>query len=75
MGSILKPGHIKEGEDVYFECHVKANPKATKLTWYKGVMKQINTFFILSAEDVVINISFSKNRSFSIRLHLFVCVI
>ncbi|XP_013147686.1 PREDICTED: nephrin-like [Papilio polytes] len=36
MGSTLNPGHIKEGEDVYFECNVKANPKATKLSWYKG---------------------------------------
>ncbi|XP_068619404.1 nephrin-like [Battus philenor] len=36
MGSTLNPGHIKEGEDVYFECNVKANPKVSRLTWYKG---------------------------------------
>ncbi|KAG6453238.1 hypothetical protein O3G_MSEX008040 [Manduca sexta] len=36
LGSTLNPGHIKEGEDVYFECSVKANPKKHKLTWYKG---------------------------------------
>ncbi|KOB51766.1 Uncharacterized protein OBRU01_27275, partial [Operophtera brumata] len=36
LGSSLNPGHIKEGDDVYFECSVKANPKTHKLTWYKG---------------------------------------
>ncbi|XP_041969779.1 hemicentin-1-like [Aricia agestis] len=36
MGSNLNSNHIKEGDDVYFECSVQANPAATKLTWYKG---------------------------------------
>lgn len=37
LGSNLNPSYIKEGDGVYFECSVKANPKAKKLTWYKGV--------------------------------------
>lgn len=37
MGSTLNPDDIKEGDDVYFECIVKANPKAYKLSWFKDV--------------------------------------
>ncbi|XP_046433461.1 nephrin isoform X2 [Neodiprion lecontei] len=34
LGLTLSPEDIKEGVDVYFECHVKANPPWRKLTWY-----------------------------------------
>ncbi|XP_057337147.1 hemicentin-2-like isoform X1 [Microplitis mediator] len=34
MGSSLNPEVIKEGDDVYFECNVKANPPVSKLSWY-----------------------------------------
>lgn len=37
MGSTLNPDDIKEGDDVYFECDVDANPKAYKLAWFKDV--------------------------------------
>ncbi|XP_013136105.1 PREDICTED: nephrin-like isoform X1 [Papilio polytes] len=33
LGSSLAAGDIKEGDDVYFECHVRANPPARKLSW------------------------------------------
>ncbi|XP_037297608.1 nephrin [Manduca sexta] len=33
LGSSLAAGDIKEGDDVYFECHVRANPIARKLSW------------------------------------------
>ncbi|KAI4504248.1 hypothetical protein M0802_000719 [Mischocyttarus mexicanus] len=35
MGETLNPDDIKEGDDVYFECIVKANPKVYKLVWFK----------------------------------------
>ncbi|XP_048507563.1 hemicentin-2-like isoform X2 [Athalia rosae] len=35
MGSTLNPDDIKEGDDVYFECKVRANPKEYKLSWFK----------------------------------------
>ncbi|KOX78913.1 Cell adhesion molecule 4 [Melipona quadrifasciata] len=34
MGSSLNPKNIKEGGDVYFECNVRANPRAYRLTWF-----------------------------------------
>ncbi|KAJ8873852.1 hypothetical protein PR048_024688 [Dryococelus australis] len=33
LGDTLNPDDIKEGDDVYFECHVKANPPWRKLSW------------------------------------------
>lgn len=35
LGLSLKADDINEGDDVYFECDVQANPKAYKLAWYK----------------------------------------
>ncbi|XP_012285375.1 hemicentin-2 [Orussus abietinus] len=35
LGSSLNPNDINEGDDVYFECKVKANPKVYKLSWFK----------------------------------------
>ena len=43
----LVPGHgvnmkdIKEGEDVYLECKVKANPRITNVKWYHNVSSNI----------------------------------
>ncbi|XP_076758356.1 nephrin isoform X2 [Xylocopa sonorina] len=34
MGSPLDSKSIKEGDDVYFECNVRANPRAYKLSWF-----------------------------------------
>ncbi|XP_050526353.1 nephrin isoform X2 [Daktulosphaira vitifoliae] len=34
LGNSINPNGIKEGDDVYFDCQVKANPPSTKLTWY-----------------------------------------
>lgn len=36
-GSSSKLKDIKEGEDVYFECNVRSNPRNFKLSWYHGV--------------------------------------
>lgn len=37
MGSSLNPEDIKEGDDVYFECNIRANPKTYKLAWFHNV--------------------------------------
>jgi len=35
LGSSLKANDINEGDDVYFECDIRANPKSYKLLWFK----------------------------------------
>ena len=37
MGTSLDPENIKEGDDVYFECHINANPDVQRVLWYKNV--------------------------------------
>ncbi|KAL3285808.1 hypothetical protein HHI36_000330 [Cryptolaemus montrouzieri] len=38
LGTTLNPDDIKEGDDVYFECNIRANPKEHKITWYHDVI-------------------------------------
>lgn len=47
MGSSLDPKSIKERDDVYFECNVRANPAASKLTWFHEVILLFVFFFFL----------------------------
>lgn len=37
LGSTLNPDDIKENDDVYFECNVKANPNTVKISWSHDV--------------------------------------
>ena len=39
FGKSLDPDNIKEGNDVYFECDVKANPKVYKIVWLHNVSR------------------------------------
>lgn len=46
MGTSLNPKNIKEGDDVYFECNVRANPRAYRLTWFHEVLLFFLSFFL-----------------------------
>lgn len=37
LGSNMNPHDIEEGDDVYFECNVRANPDAYKVVWKHNV--------------------------------------
>lgn len=37
LGSKLNPNDIEEGDDVYFDCVVRANPPAYKVVWEHNV--------------------------------------
>ncbi|XP_071552927.1 LOW QUALITY PROTEIN: uncharacterized protein [Panulirus ornatus] len=37
LGSSLRPEHIRQGDDVYFDCLVVANPPVLRIAWYKEV--------------------------------------
>ncbi|XP_037943815.1 synaptogenesis protein syg-2-like [Teleopsis dalmanni] len=57
LGSTLKPDDIKEGDDVYFECHIKANPKEHRITWsHDGVPVSQNVSWgvIISTRSLVL---------------------
>jgi hypothetical protein len=40
LGSTLIADDIKEGDDVYFECHIKANPKEHRISWSHDVSEK-----------------------------------
>ncbi|XP_055848282.1 uncharacterized protein LOC129913564 isoform X2 [Episyrphus balteatus] len=57
LGSTLKPDDIKEGDDVYFECHIKANPKEHRITWsHNGmpVTQNVSWGVIISTRSLVL---------------------
>ena len=45
LGRSLNPSNLKEGNDVFFECAVDANPPPYKITWYHEVSIYILTFW------------------------------
>ncbi|XP_066995324.2 neural cell adhesion molecule 2 [Anabrus simplex] len=57
MGSSLNPDDIKEGDDVYFECNIRANPKAYKLAWFhngREMHHNVTAGVILSDQSLVL---------------------
>ncbi|XP_061384516.1 protein turtle homolog B-like isoform X2 [Danaus plexippus] len=57
LGSTLNPHDIKEGDDVYFECNVKANPREHRITWYhndRQVTQNMTSGIILSTRSLVL---------------------
>ncbi|XP_025832974.1 hemicentin-1 [Agrilus planipennis] len=57
LGSTLNADDIKEGDDVYFECHVKANPLWRRLTWiHDGVIlnQNVSARIIRSNQSLVL---------------------
>ncbi|XP_030763465.1 LOW QUALITY PROTEIN: nephrin-like [Sitophilus oryzae] len=57
LGSSLNPDDIEEGDDVYFECQVDANPSAYKVVWkHNGIALQKNQLrgIIMSNENLAL---------------------
>ncbi|XP_018321411.1 hemicentin-1 isoform X2 [Agrilus planipennis] len=57
LGSTLNPEDIKEGDDVYFECSIRANPKEHKITWFHDenvVVQNMSSGVIISAHSLVL---------------------
>ncbi|KAI5643157.1 immunoglobulin domain-containing protein [Phthorimaea operculella] len=57
LGSTLNPNDIKEGDDVYFECSVHANPKEHRISWYhneKPVLHNVVGGIIVSTKSLVL---------------------
>ncbi|XP_028164652.1 hemicentin-1-like, partial [Ostrinia furnacalis] len=57
LGSTLNPHDIKEGDDVYFECSVRANPREHRISWYhndKPVLHNVLAGIIVSTKSLVL---------------------
>ncbi|GBP52395.1 hypothetical protein EVAR_37783_1 [Eumeta japonica] len=57
LGSTLNPSEIKEGDDVYFECAVRANPREHRISWYhhdRQVTQNMTSGIILSTRSLVL---------------------
>lgn len=47
LGTNMNPEDIEEGDDVYFECKVNANPSAYKVVWKHNVSILLRFFFLV----------------------------
>ncbi|XP_045537791.1 hemicentin-2 [Papilio machaon] len=57
LGSTLNPHDIKEGDDVYFECNVRSNPREHRISWYHNdiaVTQNMTSGIILSTRSLVL---------------------
>ncbi|XP_070851911.1 uncharacterized protein side-III isoform X2 [Drosophila suzukii] len=57
LGSTLRPDDIKEGDDVYFECHIKSNPKEHRIMWShdgQPVTQNVSWGIIISTRSLVL---------------------
>ncbi|XP_066978327.1 neural cell adhesion molecule 1-like isoform X2 [Macrobrachium rosenbergii] len=57
LGSNLDPRNIKEGDDVYFECSIKANPRSYKVVWKhngRELQHNITSGIIVSNQSLVL---------------------
>ena len=46
FGTSLNPSNIAEGNDVYFECEIDANPDVYKIVWLHNVSIAAFTFCV-----------------------------
>ncbi|XP_057337300.1 hemicentin-2-like isoform X2 [Microplitis mediator] len=65
LGSTLNAGDIKEGDDVYFECHINSNPPISKLIWIHNneiLMHNTSARIIQSNQSLVLQ-SVTRNSA------------
>ncbi|XP_065211845.1 protein turtle homolog B-like [Planococcus citri] len=57
IGSSLDANNIKEGDDVYFECYIRANPKIYKFAWFHNgldIPHNISTNIIKTDHNLIL---------------------
>ncbi|XP_042205382.1 nephrin-like [Homarus americanus] len=57
FGSSLNSGNIKEGDDVYFECTIEANPRVTHVSWRHNdaeLVHNVSAGIIISNQSLVL---------------------
>ncbi|KAK3926158.1 Kin of IRRE-like protein 2 [Frankliniella fusca] len=56
LGASLNPDDIKQGDDVYFECDIQANPRNRGIWWYHNgvsVTHNVSMGVVLSTQSLV----------------------
>ncbi|XKL59278.1 hypothetical protein PGB90_000294 [Kerria lacca] len=57
LGNNLNAVQIKEGEDVYFECKIRSNPREYKIIWLKNdnqINQDLSSGIIISTHSLVL---------------------
>ncbi|XP_064108652.1 hemicentin-1-like isoform X1 [Macrobrachium nipponense] len=57
LGRALDPTSIKEGDDVYFECNISANPHHHRIQWYhngKELSHNVSAGIVMSGSNLVL---------------------
>ncbi|KAK8387799.1 hypothetical protein O3P69_020013 [Scylla paramamosain] len=57
MGRPLDPGSLKEGDDVYFECSIIANPPYKRVIWYHNgavVGHNVSSGVVVSRQSLIL---------------------
>ncbi|XP_063622419.1 neural cell adhesion molecule 2-like [Cydia splendana] len=57
LGSTLNANDIKEGDDVYFECNIRANPKEHRISWFHNdqqINQNMSSGVIFSTKSLVL---------------------
>lgn len=67
----MNPDDIEEGDDVYFECKVHANPGAYKVVWKHNVSQNCRVYEIRS---MMYEVWSMKYKSFLLWIRPFSCV-
>ena len=65
MGAKIRHDSIKEGNDIYFECKVKANPPITAISWNfenQSLMSDSRKGVIISNQSLVLQ-KVKRNQS------------
>lgn len=57
LGSTLNPDDIKENDDVYFECNVKANPNSVRIAWSHDVSVDLTNYCTIDYYDNIYKFS------------------
>lgn len=65
LGSTLNANDIKEGDDVYFECNIRANPKEHRISWFHNVSE---LWLRSSTSSVIINVNEPMHWAYSCSL-------
>ncbi|XP_076324955.1 synaptogenesis protein syg-2-like [Tachypleus tridentatus] len=57
LGNKLRHSHIEEGNDVYLECNIQANPRVTEISWlFEGqeIQTNVTVGVIISNQSLVL---------------------